>query len=604
MSGKRTIISVCVSIALVNLLLLGSAKGVTDNASILLELASEKFGALTEADKKLFRAVANGDFADYSAEDVNDNNPADANKWSPERVLKANRIEWLCTDKKASELVTHRGINVKGLRIDEDLALQLARIPFPLIFHRCAFTGIIYLQSARVRGIYLNGTHTRSIFAGGIEIAGDLFLRDGFKAEGEVRLLRATISRVLNCEDGQFLNKGAMALNANDLNVEGDVYLRKGFKAEGEVCLRGATIGGQLSCIGGHFVNAQGYALGADAASINSSVFLCNGFRAEGEVCLLRAKINGNLVCDGGQFSNPEGHALNANGASIAGSVLLRNGFKAEGNVALMGSTIDEYFQLWAVDSPEKYTLDLRDAEVGTLYDKAGSWPESDALFLNGLVYDSIADKAQRDAVSRIKWLRRQPEGFRPQPYEQLAAVLRKSGDEEGAKEVLIAKNKDKAWLTKLTWSEWFWYRIFGWIIGYGYRPLQAFWIGLVFIVLGLILFDIGYCVGLITPHSESAYVQKDTGIVVPGDKTRHLSDVYPRFSFLMYSIDVFIPLVDLHQAKYWLPNANRGPEYLNIKGISLRVGGMFRFYMWIHIMSGWVLTSLLVVGLTGLVRT
>jgi hypothetical protein len=60
-----------------------------------------------------------------------------------------------------------------------------------------------------------------------------------------------------------------------------------------------------------------------------------------------------------------------------------------------------------------------------------------------------------------------------------------------------------------------------------------------------------------------------------------------PKFNSLVYSIDTFVPLVNLYQAKYWLPN-NR----------------FLRLYHWVHIAFGWILTTLLVVGLTGLVRT
>jgi hypothetical protein len=47
------------------------------------------------------------------------------------------------------------------------------------------------------------------------------------------------------------------------------------------------------------------------------------------------------------------------------------------------------------------------------------------------------------------------------------------------------------------------------------------------------------------------------------------------------------------------LPNANRGPELLNIKA-----GGLLRLYLWVHITMGWAITMLLVAGLTGLIRT
>ena len=71
-----------------------------------------------------------------------------------------------------------------------------------------------------------------------------------------------------------------------------------------------------------------------------------------------------------------------------------------------------------------------------------------------------------------------------------------------------------------------------------------------------------------------------------------------------MYSLDVFVPLIDLHQAKHWMLNANPGPKLLSIKGFTLHTGVLLRIYLWIHITLGWVITMLLVSGLTGLIRT
>ncbi len=623
-------------------------EGASNKATTLLELAGERFGALTEAEEKLFRAVVNGELADCSDKLEENNEPNGAKQWDKKtRVIRADRVEWLCTDPEASALVTHKGIHVKGARIDGELDLSYASISFPLDFEKSAFAGGINLQYAEIRGLFLIGTHTGPIYGDGLKAKGNVFLREGFKAEGEVRLLGATIGGSLDCAGGQFVNKGGYALNPNGMKVEGNVFLNYGFKAEGEVNLVGATIGRNLDCAAGQFLNSAGYALNADGVNVEGPVFLRNGFKAEGEVNLLGATIGGNLECDGSQFINKGATALDANRLKIEGNVFLRNGFKAEGEVNLLGATvgvdldcaggkfinkganalsangmkvkghvylrngfqaegvvdlrittIDGGLQWRDVNSPEGVTLDLRSASIGVLWDDKDSWPEKDRLFLHGLVYNEIYADSPRTAEDRIDWLRRQPD-FRPQPYEQLAAVLRKSGQDGDAKKILIAKNEDRAKLTKLTWSEKCWYRVLGPMIGYGYRPLNALWGVLLFVALGWVLFGSGYWGGLVTPQSESAYVKRSVSTPEASAEGRELSDVYPRFNFLVYSVDTFVPLIDLHQAKYWLPNANLGHELLNIKA-----GGLLRFYLWIHITMGWALTMLLVAGLTGLVRT
>ncbi len=89
--------------------------------------------------------------------------------------------------------------------------------------------------------------------AEGIKVAGSAFLGKGFNAEGEVRMVRAEIGGNLSCEQGTF-QKGTFekaagtALNANGIKVTGNVFLRAGFKSEGEVNLAGADIGAILEC--------------------------------------------------------------------------------------------------------------------------------------------------------------------------------------------------------------------------------------------------------------------------------------------------------------------------------------------------------------------
>ena len=79
----------------------------------------------------------------------------------------------------------------------------------------------------------------------------------------------------------------------------------------------------------------------------------------------------------------------------------------------------------------------------------------------------------------------------------------------------------------------------------------------LIIVLLGSYFFRTGYSHGLITPPSESAYTNNKSGVPDPGDANRRISEVHPVFASLFYSIDVFVPVVDLHQVKYWLPNAN-----------------------------------------------
>jgi hypothetical protein len=68
--------------------------------------------------------------------------------------------------------------------------------------------------------------------------------------------------------------------------------------------------------------------------------------------------------------------------------------------------------------------------------------------------------------------------------------------------------------------------------------------------------------------------------------RTLNLPPDYPIFSAFWYSLDVFVPILDLHQEDYWLPDE-----------------GQYRSYMWLHIIAGWVLTTIAVAGFAGILK-
>jgi hypothetical protein len=576
-----------------------------DAAEELLKLAREKFGKLTEAEEKLIRKTANSKVADYSTGDQEADDPTNASEWARDRVLKASRIEWFCTDKQASRLITYRGVQIKGACINEKLDLMFARVPFPLNFEQCKFTEHIDIRHARIIALNMSGTHTGSLSADGLMADGPVLLRKGFRAEGEVRLIGAEVGGCLDCDDGQFINKGGIALRGDGLKIVGSVYLRSGFKAEGKVRLFGATIGGSLDCRNGRFINESSEALVADGLDVRGSVFMNKGFKSEGEVRLFGATIRINLDCIKGQFINESKSALNADELKVSGGVYLSKGFRAEGIVSFVGATIDGYFSLWNVDSPGQMTLDLSSAKIGTLNDKEDGWPTPMHLVLHGLEYREISHESPRESKKRIEWIRRQKD-FSPQPYEYLAKVLRESGEGAGARDVLVSKNKDKAKRskTKLTFTEMCWYRFFGPLIGYGHKPWLAIPLAVALIIFSSVFFKEGYSHGLMTPPSESAFTKDKSGIPDHGNAIRRISNVHPVFNSLVYSIDVFVPVVDLHQVKYWFPNANRGSEIARTCSGTLCTGGVLLFWLWLETACGWILTTLFLVGLTGLIRT
>jgi hypothetical protein len=185
-----------------------------------------------------------------------------------------------------------------------------------------------------------------------------------------------------------------------------------------------------------------------------------------------------------------------------------------------------------------------------------------------------------------------------PQPYSQLAKVLRQSGAAEGATLVEIAREDALTEYGGLSFSSRFWRYALRVTIGYGYRPLLALWWILLFVSLGTVLFGWGYRARLITPTDESAYA----AFVRTGAPPPH----YPPFTSFVYSLENFLPVVELHQGAYWRPNPRHSPAHTGrlIKWSGDRVPAMLlRWYLWLHILAGWTITPLLFAGLSGLLR-
>jgi hypothetical protein len=184
--------------------------------------------------------------------------------------------------------------------------------------------------------------------------------------------------------------------------------------------------------------------------------------------------------------------------------------------------------------------------------------------------------------------LGRQAPGYRPQPYEELARVLTADGDTGGATEVMIAQRRAQREFGDLGRLERMWNLLLQITIGYGYRPLRALWWILGFVLLGTALFGAGYRMRIITPTEAAAYGKfAETGSA-PGH--------YPPFNALIYSLENFLPVVDLHQGEYWRPNSNQ-------RDSGIIPASLLRWYLWLHILAGWILTPLLFAGLSGLIR-
>jgi hypothetical protein len=190
------------------------------------------------------------------------------------------------------------------------------------------------------------------------------------------------------------------------------------------------------------------------------------------------------------------------------------------------------------------------------------------------------------------------------QPYTQLASVYQAIGQDEQANQVLVARAERLGELARPFSAHGIWYRYVGKLIGYGYEPFRAVKIGAVIVILGAIVFGIGNRRRLMAETKLAEHVLSQEG------EPRLISPTYPRFNPLVYSLDVFLPFVDLQQICYWLPGENASGAqpsrncFLHVGRWSLKWSSLLRVYLWFQTLAGWTLCTLLAAAVTGIVKS
>ena len=409
--------------------------------------------------------------------------------------LTGARLPWLTLS--ASHLPALDG---DGLRVQGDVLLGDG---FTATGH--GQEGAVRLLGAHISGqLNLNGARLTNdagpaLIGDGLHVYGDVF-GGGFVAAGHgelsaVRLPGAHISGQLNLNGAELANQAGPALIGDGLQADGGLVLAEGFTATGHcergaVRLPGARIGGQLNLDGAELINNAGPALIGDHLQVQGGVFL-DGFTAtghgeDGAVRLPDAHISGQLNLDGAELTNYAGPALIGDhlqvGSDMFAERFTATGHSTDGAVRLPDAHISGQLDLndAKLTNPAGPVLDLEDAEAkhlflpahvicphGTASRSICATPER-RLTLSGLVYTSLHTVGWREWLHLIT---HHTHAYRPQPYQQLAAVLKAAGHESTARDVLIAQQQDLhdrgelgGRLAKGA------HRLWGVLAGYGYR--------------------------------------------------------------------------------------------------------------------------------------
>jgi hypothetical protein len=484
------------------------------------------------------------------------------------------------------------GLDGRNLEVEGDLGLAGVRSSRAVYLNGAHMHRALRLGGARLRAgedqhVALDADHVT--VDGGIAAAG------GFEAAGTVTMAAAHVSGSLQM-DGTTIIAGPgqnVAFYGDGLTVGHDFNAQR-LTAEGEVRLVDVTIGSTLELRGAHLANPGGMALRLDRSDIASSLYCDNGFTANGEVCAIGAHVKGSVYLNNAAIGTPApnpavitptGVALRLVRSRIDGDLGCWEGFVGHGTLELTRTTVAGEFRLLTTElrgypraadlsnsqsamlqlsgDPPPGVLDLSKANTDFFKDSAAYWQTGDVI-LDGFEYRAI-DMNWVTVKQRERWLSRAMEaskrkpggdhdGYVPQPYDQLAAVYGRAGDDSAAHSIQLAKFRQRNRV--IGWRRWY-YKLWNFIqdavIGYGYRPGRAFLWLLVLFVAGVVLFRYAS-----VPYS-----------ITSGHRTFTLNDS------VGYTLDLILPASALQERQVWQSSNGLG---------EVAAAGLVVF--------GWVLTA------------
>jgi len=420
------------------------------------------------------------------------------------------------------------GLDGRNLEVEGDLGLSGVRSS-----RTVHLTGAHLHRALRLHGARLRPGDDQQVAldADHLTVDGGIAAGGGFAAAGTVTMAGAQVSGSLQM-DGATITAGPgqkVAFYGDGLTVGHDFNAQR-LTTGGEVRLVDVTIGSTLELRGARLANPGGVALLLDRAEIAASLYCDNGFTATGEVCAIGAHVKGTVYLNNAELGTPApnpavitptGVALRLVRSRIDGDLGCWEGFVGHGTIDLSRTSVAGEFRLRTTElkgypkaadlsnsqsamiqisgDPPPGVLDFSKARTDFFKDSAAYWQSGDVI-LDGFDYRAI-DMNWVTVKQREQWLSRAMEaskrkpggdhdGYVPQPYEQLAAVYRRAGDDRAAHSIQLAKYRQRNKVIK--WRRWYsklWNYVQDAAIGYGYRPTRAFLLLLVLFTAGVVLF-------------------------------------------------------------------------------------------------------------------
>ncbi|MEV6207747.1 oxidoreductase [Kitasatospora sp. NPDC051914] len=515
----------------------------------------------TDAEQRLWEAFRQGERLDLRTGGDAEDGAVRGGDWGAERTVRAEVLARLLLHGPEAAEGRVASLRLVGAYVTGPLDLAGAALSHYVELQQCRFDGMLFLAEAAAGTIRFIGCLIPRLEASRLVTEGDLHLAR-CTVPGGVRLTDARIGSDLLLNLSELgSDRHGRALAADGASVHQDLEAER-LTAHGGVSLRTARVGGRLSLRGAD-LRATGPArncLDLARISVGSTLYLTGS---------LVGGRSGAREIQGHGYGAPSDPTAPATPFRARGGVRLVDG-RFEGACLIANAeftlTDRQELSLSRIQTPElRFTcptppdgpVSLSRARVGNLVDAPGSWPRHGRVRLTGFSYESLRPEVPFTVDQRIAWLEDSLGEYRPEPYEQLAAALRRDGRDDDARRVLHAKQQRRR--ATLPAPARAWGLLQDVTVGYGYRPGRA--------ALWLLL---AWLLG--------------TGYFLQHPPTPLKPDERPTWDPALYALGKLLPVVDLGQ-NGWNPD---------------RPGQWAAAAL---VLTGWILATTAVTGATRLLQ-
>ena len=508
---------------------------------------------LTAAEAGMWQAFRNGSVYDLSSGDAVVDDPHGGHPWGPERSVRARIVCWLLLDGPPALAGRVSALKLAGVRITGSLELAGGTVTPYVEMRGCRFDDQVLLPEARFTTVRLVNCALPRLEAARVTTEGDLHL-PRCRFQNGVRLTDAHIGTDLLLNQAVVhRDRSGRSIVADGMSVGQDLQAEL-LESHGELSLRGAQVGGSLSLRGAKLANPYArLALNAPQLTVERTLYLTpagvgnpllSGTTPARGTRIQRFECQGGVRLDDGRF----GDAVD----------LERARFVLTDDQDLSLRRVQTPELRFLGDRPQRGQVKLSGARVVNLVDRAGSWPGPGNLHMGGFTYESLVPRGPFPLTRRLDWVAAATAEYNPEPYERLAAVLRAAGEDEDAREVLLAKQRRRR--ETLPPAGKVWGFVQDWAVAYGYRPGRAaVWMAVLW-AAGTLAF------------AHAAHPPVDSG--------EHLS-----WSPALFTLDLLLPVIDLGQVGQW------------------QLRGGWQWLAAVMIIMGWILATTVAAGATRLLR-